>query len=279
MDRRKFLFRSMGGMVTAVTLGFPSFAKAQSYVDTDEQYFKYENTENKVTYELQILMAGVRNFTTASDDLKQANAWSTQPVLAPEEPGKTNRTKYRYRISRVQPHSSITGAYHVTLTCLNASGEPTPAGIFFQQDLEVMIVPNSHAIIESPVTGTTYKMIKMEPPEEYFYDAPDCFLTTACVHHKGLSDDGVELNTLRAFREDYMRTKAEGQGLLDRYYVDGPAILQAIEQQAQPGAYYEHMYQYLVQPSLALIEQNQKAEAMAYYRDYVLAIKSHLRLS
>lgn len=278
MDRRRFFQLGVGGMVTAATLGFPRYAKAQSYVDTDEQFFKYENPQNSVTYELQLLMAGVRNFATASDDLKQANAWSTQPVLAPDEPGKTNRTKYRYRISRVQPHPSIDGAYNVTLTCLNESGEPTPAGIFFKQDLEVLIVPNSHAIIESPVTGTKYKMIKMEPPEEDFYTVPGCFLTTACVHHKGLADDGVELNTLRAFREEYMRPLSDGQALLDRYYVDGPAILRAVEQQANPGAYYEHMYQHLVRPSLALIEQHQKAEAMAYYRDYVLAIKSHLRL-
>lgn len=52
-----------------------------------------------------------------------------------------------------------------------------------------------------------------------------CYLTTACVTHKGLSDDCEELTVLRNFRDTYLINKPNGLDLISMYYKEAPNIL------------------------------------------------------
>lgn len=52
-----------------------------------------------------------------------------------------------------------------------------------------------------------------------------CFLTTACVTHKGLPDDCEELTILRHFRDTYLINKLNGKDLIAMYYARAPYIL------------------------------------------------------
>lgn len=45
-----------------------------------------------------------------------------------------------------------------------------------------------------------------------------CFITTAMVDHFGLADDGVELTTLRNFRDTYMKSTEQGKKEVEEYY-------------------------------------------------------------
>ena len=54
---------------------------------------------------------------------------------------------------------------------------------------------------------------------------PGCFLTTACVLYNRLDDNCYELNTLRKFRDDYIKSLTNGDKYLTEYYINAPIIL------------------------------------------------------
>lgn len=57
-----------------------------------------------------------------------------------------------------------------------------------------------------------------------------CFITTACVKHKGLSDTTIELQILRNFRDTYIRNLPRGEELIQLYYIKSPQIVRRISQ-------------------------------------------------
>lgn len=262
MKRRKFLSVGTTGVITTALIGFPSYLKAQD--SGTRVVYNWNEVAGIKGLELSIDHKGVQSLANASADQKRVTLKQIDGI-------DIGTATYKIVSSRID--FSALKTYKVEIAY--QSGAATRNGLFESSTLAFTLLLNAQIELKDPTTGKVYTLEKGEYGSG---DEVDCFLTTACVHHQGLSDDGVELNTLRAFREEYMRPKAAGQALLDRYYVDGPVILQAVNEQANPGAYYEHMYQHLVRPSLALIEQGQSAATMAYYRDYVLAIKTHLQL-
>lgn len=50
-----------------------------------------------------------------------------------------------------------------------------------------------------------------------------CYLTTACVEYKGLSDSCKELTLLRNFRDNYMKNNSSTD--IDKYYQVAPRIV------------------------------------------------------
>ena len=69
-----------------------------------------------------------------------------------------------------------------------------------------------------------------------------CFLTTACCAYKGLPDDCTELQTLRRFRDGYLRNRPYGEELISTYYADAPAIVKAINARPDKGEIYEGIF-------------------------------------
>lgn len=120
------------------------------------------------------------------------------------------------------------------------------------------------------------KVNKYVPPQEdnpyENIDTDDCFLTTVCVQHKGLEDDCAELQTLRSFRDNFIRKSADGANLIDKYYKIGPRVVKKIKSNANRGIILEGMYTDLVLPTIALIEAGKLAEAKDYYVSYTLSL-------
>lgn len=102
-----------------------------------------------------------------------------------------------------------------------------------------------------------------------------CFLTTACMQHKGLPDDCIELTELRQFRDTVLRATDEGQKLVDEYYRIAPSIVERIEQATDKDAICESIYQ-TVQRCLDLIRMQQYDQAITRYRDMVYELQSKL---
>lgn len=61
--------------------------------------------------------------------------------------------------------------------------------------------------------------------QEIMGERRKCYLTTACVTHKGLADDCEELTVLRHFRDTYLINKSNGKDLIAMYYNKAPYIL------------------------------------------------------
>lgn len=100
-------------------------------------------------------------------------------------------------------------------------------------------------------------------------ETSSCFLTSACVEAKGLSDDCHELTVLRAFRDGYMRSTETGAADICAYYLTAPAIVEKIKQLPNAPEVFENIYTELVLPCVALIEAGKNEDAYMKYRNYV----------
>ncbi|MEO1487651.1 MAG: CFI-box-CTERM domain-containing protein [Bacteroidota bacterium] len=100
-----------------------------------------------------------------------------------------------------------------------------------------------------------------------------CYLTTACVQHRGLADDCKELTVLRHFRNTYMRPTHDGKMLIRRYYDIAPRIVTAITSQPDCDERLEFIYQKLILTSIDLIKRGENELAMEYYAAFTLALE------
>lgn len=57
-----------------------------------------------------------------------------------------------------------------------------------------------------------------------------CYLTSACMYSKGLPDDCYELETLRNFRDTWLKNSEEGREIIKEYYEVAPKIVSAINE-------------------------------------------------
>jgi hypothetical protein len=113
--------------------------------------------------------------------------------------------------------------------------------------------------------GTTYDA-------EFSNDA--CFLTTACTAARGLPDDCMELQTLRAFRDSYVKTKAlDGPGMIREYYRTAPAVVSVINARDDAAEIYDWMYRDLVVPSVRFIQHGQNARALDHYAEFFMGLQ------
>ncbi len=92
-----------------------------------------------------------------------------------------------------------------------------------------------------------------------------CFLTTACVDHYNLADNGYELNTLRRYRDSYLAATETGQQLIKDYYRVSPGIVKRINADAAKTTLYDFVY-----------TQVKKACAEIEKQNYVLAKKVYV---
>ena len=95
-----------------------------------------------------------------------------------------------------------------------------------------------------------------------------CFLTSACVEAKGLSDNCHELKVLRDFRDQYMSSLPSGPSDIAEYYRIAPAIVTKIKTLPDEKEIFDCIYSELVLPCVELIENGKKYEAYLKYKMY-----------
>jgi len=91
-----------------------------------------------------------------------------------------------------------------------------------------------------------------------------CFLTTACVDHFGLQDNCHELETLRRFRDQYVKELEEGEEVLCTYYNSAPKILVNIDRSGNTNLEMPVIFKG-IQEAVALIESGNNHEAFTLY--------------
>ncbi len=101
-----------------------------------------------------------------------------------------------------------------------------------------------------------------------------CFLTSACVEARGLSDDCYELTTLRGFRDGYMRSLPNGAAEICEYYHIAPVIVEKIKRLPNSVDVFEKLYCELVKPCVDLIASGKNEEAHVVYRDYTKMLEN-----
>lgn len=103
-----------------------------------------------------------------------------------------------------------------------------------------------------------------------------CFITSACVFARGLTDDCEELTTLRAFRDNYIMTVPGGPELIQEYYEVAPAIVASIIENKESVRILSALYDELVVPSVTLILSGEYEEALLHYRTCVAQLMEEL---
>lgn len=99
-----------------------------------------------------------------------------------------------------------------------------------------------------------------------------CFLTTACVEYKGLSDDCEELTLLRKFRDEHMKLTETGRVQVEEYYRVAPLIVKAINESVHKEQTYAQIYA-TVCLCVALIKKCEYEKVYTLYSDMVLELK------
>lgn len=93
-----------------------------------------------------------------------------------------------------------------------------------------------------------------------------CFITTACAKAKGLPDNCVELNTLRKFRDQYVKSLSDGEKIIKHYYKIAPLIVKRIDQLNNSKDIYFTIWEDVLN-CVDLINSNNYNKAMEeYYR-------------
>lgn len=122
-------------------------------------------------------------------------------------------------------------------------------------------------------------------PDKYYKDDPKngqpnpmdnensgCYLTTACVAARGLSDTCIELQTLRAFRDNELAHRPGGRAEIEEYYQLAPHIVEAINLRPDAGEIWAYVYDELVKPCVHLIQGRHNDEAYRLYKEYTCAL-------
>ena len=107
------------------------------------------------------------------------------------------------------------------------------------------------------------------PIKENRSSSGGCYLTTACVEHRGLPDDCMELTTLRGFRDGYMSGFDQGKKDIEKYYRTAPEIVERINKSTDASEVYEKLYSDVIVPCVHLIQEGNNEGAHEMYRSMV----------
>ncbi len=103
-------------------------------------------------------------------------------------------------------------------------------------------------------------------------DSSGCFITTAVVKGAGLPDNAHELETLRKFRDSYLKKTQWGRELVEEYYRIAPSIVKAIEKDPDKEKVYKNLLKE-IREIVRDIEENKYSQAVQKYKSMVLKLK------
>lgn len=92
----------------------------------------------------------------------------------------------------------------------------------------------------------------------------DCFITTACIRHYNLPDNCYQLQTLRSFRDNYLKNQKSGSKLIQQYYTIAPILVKLLNQHPDKDILFKRIFQQ-INNACVLIEETENAKAKQLY--------------
>lgn len=108
------------------------------------------------------------------------------------------------------------------------------------------------------------------------FSTSGCYLTSACVANRGLSDDCDELNTLRWFRDNYLKKQPNGEEGVKDYYDKAPLIVAAIDKKENKKEIYDKIYEEVIIPCVRLIKAGDNFAAYTKYKEMVVTLEKQM---
>lgn len=275
MQRRKFLKTSLA---TIAVSSLASNLMAKNLLKTSEKS-SFTNSSvaidgKKYKLSLKFDSADISEFIPNNEKKVYLQIWS-------EGSSSLEFIECAYNIKSVTKTTEYGQIYNVDAIFTSAYETQDGASTYKSTSISNIPTPLQKAI-QFMLNMSSYDeyllTLKISPSESVsLYDdnsfyGEDCFLTSACTHSKQLPDDCYELQTLRNFRDSYMKSSTRGNELVANYYNIAPPIVRKINRLENKNEVYDYIYQTLVLPSLQYIEENKKEKAMEYYKEYTEAL-------
>lgn len=267
MNRRSFFVKSSAA--AAAIAGLPLAIRKKGTAAISEYKSKLNSKPKETQYILSIDHTAVQYFGTAKQTEKvltvKINYYEFPGMISPSKNGTFNFVIYKSE--KIDQANNIWRVFAKLEQKISGEME-LPSD--FAKELKLNVKPSHYAEI---LSAKNTALVTMNYSDASWDDDEDCFLTTACVHHKQLADDCEELQTLRSLRDNYMLQNENGRRLVKDYSITGPAVVGAIRNFENRTTIYEYLYQQLVLPSVHMIKQGKKQEAVDYYASFVEALR------
>jgi hypothetical protein len=261
MNRKTFLQRT--ALLTLAAAGAPRLARASGETTTSDKYLSEKTGSNPTLVYMIMMPDGAADPANKDIDIPLS-------VFRQGSSGSPEETKYIFLRARVK---NSVGLDTITLRRggLVSGPEVLPPG--FPKSPQLKLKFRENILLETGKSTFTY--LKYTPPSTSS-DEEDygCFLTTACTAARNLPDDCRELTMLRGYRDSFMLPTAAGASRVKEYYNIAPAIVREINTRSNSAAIWDHVYETLVVPAVALIDAGRKAEAGEWYAAYVEDLKA-----
>lgn len=271
MNRKKFLKQTASGLVAASFLPLLSFTKKPNSKKAKSPYYSIKPTE--INGDLWNFKVGIsdqifKDFSASSKGARQFDIYADR--------GKDEEVVLEYdAISIKKKMVDSKELYFITCKLNKEDMDDLSKNLAkqtFGNETTIEAHENCHVFLRN-------KSSKLEVALKYKENTDvdpdvDCFLTSATVFHKGLSDDCVELTTLRNLRETVMKPNPEYFPLISEYEIIAPKMLININAASNKDEILESIYTNLVVPSVSLVEIGRNTEAIKYYRDFVEKMKA-----
>jgi hypothetical protein len=133
-----------------------------------------------------------------------------------------------------------------------------------------------------PVFGTHQRGVEFGAPSLMYFMIPQgggCFITSAICGALGKRDDCEELQTLRRFRDTYVRLLPEGPALIAHYYRRAPRLLAALGNGRRTDAALRALHERYLSPALQAIERCDNRRALTVYGDMLADLEREAAIS
>lgn len=269
MNRRAFLHKSSIAVVAAA--GLPRALRNQQQ-NTPSVYKTVLKTgeAGQSYYELGLYHSTIQSFASAAEEEKtiglKVNYYGTDDLAAPTSTGE-----YKYIIKKVEQTDATNNIWRITTKLDKKISGDHKFSKDFPKNLVFECKPGSYINILNK-KSVSLVSIPYPPAASSGSGSGGCFLTTACVKHKGLADDCEELTTLRFLRDKFMIRSEEGRRMISLYKQSGPVIEKAIASCDNKAAIYEYMHSHMIIPAVELVHQGNYKAAVYHYKIFVTAL-------
>ena len=100
-----------------------------------------------------------------------------------------------------------------------------------------------------------------------WFGIEDCYITTAVTKATGGPDDAYELETLRKYRDEFMKATPAGKELIQNYYDVAPKVVAKLSAREDGQEIYNYFYHRYIVPAVKQIEAGDNYAALTTYRE------------
>jgi hypothetical protein len=272
MNRRHFI--QSGSLALAAVAGLPHAVKSMppspsfdrtAYRTTPDPYKK-----GQWLYEMLIDHNGFQDFARAPDTDKviilKAAYCETTDFYNP-----TSKAEFKYKIKSAEKETSDGQNWIINTKFDNKISGDLKLPKDFPKNPKLRCLPYGNIDILGK-EGNAWLTLNYPAATSSSGSSNGCFLTTACVQHKGLPDNCDELDTLRLLRDRHMLSTAEGRTLVKTYIAHAPQLVQTIDGYDNKKEIYTYMYEQMILPSVQLVKENRFEEAVELYSRFTSAL-------